>query len=124
MESNPSATVPDPAKESEARSWAMFMHLSLYCGKLFPLAGFILPFALWQMKKDTLPKIDAHGKVLMNWILSVLIYATIGTLLSFLCVGIFLLIPLVVAMFIFPIIGALKANSGEVWAYPLSIPFF
>ena len=25
---------------------------------------------------------------------------------------------------IFPIIGAIKANDGEVWPYPLSIRFF
>jgi uncharacterized Tic20 family protein len=38
-------------------------------------------------------------------------------------IGIPLLIALMVLMVVFPIIGAVKANDGKVWKYPLSIPF-
>ena len=119
----PTVTTAPDAKESEARSWAMFMHLSVLLGKFIPVAGFIVPIVMWQMKKDSLPKIDEHGKAITNWILSLLIYSTIVTASVFFCIGVFLLIPLLIVAFVFPIIGALKANEGVVWKYPGSIPF-
>jgi uncharacterized Tic20 family protein len=33
-------------------------------------------------------------------------------------------VALVIIGIVFPIIGGIKANNGEVWKYPLSIPFF
>jgi hypothetical protein len=33
-------------------------------------------------------------------------------------------IALVVCAIVFPIVGGIKANNGEVWRYPLSIAFF
>lgn len=44
-------------------------------------------------------------------------------LLLLVIVGIPLLILLGVIGIIFPIIGGIKANNGEVWKYPLSISF-
>jgi uncharacterized Tic20 family protein len=76
------------------------------------------------VKKDELPGIDVHGKNVANWILSKIIYAVISLILVLAIIGIPLLIALGVISIIFPIIGAIKANNGEVWKYPLSIPFF
>jgi uncharacterized protein len=39
-------------------------------------------------------------------------------------IGLPMLLTLIVVAIVFPIIGAIKANDGEVWKYPLSIPFF
>jgi len=39
-------------------------------------------------------------------------------------VGFILIWVLGLLALIFPIIGAIKANDGEVWPYPLSIRFF
>ena len=45
-------------------------------------------------------------------------------LLVFVLVGFPLLGILGVLSIVFPIIGAVKANEGTVWTYPLSIKFF
>ena len=113
-----------PNKERETRTWAMFLHFSLLAGYVAPIAGLIAPIIIWQVQKDKLPGIDEHGKVVVNWIISLILYAILSTLLSFIFIGIPMLIVLIVATIIFPIIGGIKANDGQLWKYPLSIPFF
>ena len=113
-----------PSADQDTRQWATYLHLSLLAGLLLPGAGYILPIVLWQVKKNELPGIDAHGKVVANWLVSALIYGAVCGILCFLLVGLPLLGVLGLLSLVFPIIGALKANEGIVWAYPLSIRFF
>ena len=110
--------------EKDGRQWALFIHLSQFACYFVPLAGIILPIILWQLKKDELPGVDAHGRVVLNWSISVIIYAAICLLLCILFIGIPLLVVLGIVAFIFPIIGAIKANDGVLWKYPASIEFF
>ncbi|MGK7896812.1 MAG: DUF4870 domain-containing protein [Xenococcus sp. (in: cyanobacteria)] len=111
-------------KDKETRQWAMLLHLSQLAGLLVPLAGLIIPILIWQLKKEEMPELDVHGKIVVNWIISGLIYSVICFILVFLVIGIFLLIPLSIIAIVFPIIGAIKANEGRAWKYPLSISFF
>jgi uncharacterized Tic20 family protein len=104
--------------------WALFLHLSQLAGFIVPFAGWIAPVLIWQLKKEEMPALDPHGKVVVNWILSELIYGAIAAILIFVIIGIPLLIALAVIGIIFPIIGAVKADNGIVWEYPLSIKFF
>jgi len=110
--------------EQEARQWAMLLHFSLLAGLLIPLAGYIVPIVIWQLKKDELPGIDRHGRIVVNWIISWVLYFVLCVILAFIVIGIPLLIALLIVKIVFPIIGGIKANDGEVWKYPLSIPFF
>jgi uncharacterized Tic20 family protein len=105
------------------RQWAMLVHVSLLAGLAVPLAGFVLPIVLWQMKKEEMPGLDGHGRVVVNWMISSLIYWVVCVALAFLFVGIPLLVVLGVLSIVFPIIGGLKANDGVLWRYPLSIRF-
>ena len=111
-------------REHQTRQWAMFLHLSVFAGFVVPVAGLVLPIVLWQVKKAELPGIDPHGKVVVNWVLSAIIYALICIPLFLVIVGIPLLIAVGVLWIVFPIIGAIKASNGELWKYPLSISFF
>ena len=105
-------------------SWAMLIHLTQFCGYALPVLGWGVPLVLWLMKRDESEQIDAHGKIVMNWILSALIYGIVSFLLYFILIGIPLAIVLCIVGVVFPIIGAVKANNGELWPYPLSIRFF
>lgn len=115
------AIVIDP--EREARQWAFFLHLSQYAHTLLPLGGLILPIVLWQIKKNDYPSIDAHGKNVVNWAISMFIYFAVAIPLCFLLIGIPLMVVLGLAALVCPLIGAIKANNGEVWTYPGAIPF-
>jgi uncharacterized Tic20 family protein len=110
--------------EQQTRQWAMFLHLSQLAGFIVPFGGLIVPILIWQMKKDDLPELDTHGKIVANWIISEILYSFLCIPLFFVIIGVPLVIILGVLAVVFPIIGGIKANSGEVWKYPLSIPFF
>jgi uncharacterized Tic20 family protein len=110
--------------DAQTRQTAMFLHLSHFAGWVIPLAGLVAPLIIWQTKKNDMPAIDEHGKVVMNWVLSELIYVVVCVILIFVLIGIPLLMALAVISLVFPIVGGIKANNGELWKYPLSIPFF
>jgi uncharacterized protein len=110
--------------DQQTRQWAMFLHLSQLLNCVAPPLGLVAPIVLWQIQKTKLPGIDAHGKVVCNWIISSIFYSFVCVPLAFVIVGFPLLMILAAMAIIFPIIGGIKANNGEVWKYPLSIPFF
>jgi uncharacterized protein len=107
--------------EQQTRQWAMFLHLSQLLNFILPLAGLILPIVIWQVKKEQLPQIDAHGKIVLNWMISALLYSIVVSVTIILLPLVFVVLILAI---VFPIIGGIKANNGEVWKYPMSIPFF
>lgn len=107
--------------EQEMRQWAMFLHLSQLAGYILPLLGLVVPIIIWQSKKDQFPILDVHGKNVINWIISELIYGAICFVLMFVVIGIPLLGILGILAVVFPIIGGIRANNGEVWRYPFTI---
>ena len=120
-EAPPSETPATDGGDKDANMWAMFVHFSLLVGFVIPYVGWVVPIILWQVKKNDMPSIDAHGKIVVNWIISALIYSVVCFILTFLIIGIFGFIALAIMTFVFAIIGGIKANNGEVWPYPLSL---
>ena len=104
-------------------TYCMLLHLSQLLGG-GTLVGFAAPIVLWALVKDRSPLVDLHGKIVLNWLVSFLIYMLAAGLLCIVFVGFFILPILVVLAVVFPIIGGIKANEGVVWKYPLSIAFF
>lgn len=114
---------PSQLQTPEQKQWGLFLHLSQFLNFLVPFGGVIAPIVIWQIKKEEMPALDAHGKMVANWIISSLIYGLVSLVLTVILVGILGLIALVVMGIVFPIIGAVKANNGEFWEYPLTIKF-
>jgi uncharacterized Tic20 family protein len=110
-------------EDQRTREWAMWLHLSLFAGLVVPLLGLIAPFVIWQVKKEELPGIDPHGLIVMNWIISLIIYGIAFFVLSFLLIGIPFLIALAIAAIVYPILGGIRASRGQVWRYPFSLRF-
>src|SRR5215204_1737478 len=104
----------------DEKQMGMFLHLSQLINIIIPPVGIIAPIVLWQMKKDEMPALDAHGKMIVNWLISSIIYAIISGILTLVIVGIFGLLAVGVLSVVFPIIGGIKANNGELWEYPLT----
>jgi uncharacterized protein len=109
---------------SNENAWSMFMHFSQLCAFLVPLAGLLVPIVMWQVKKDESMVIDKHGRNIVNWIITWIIMIMICMVLWRIYIGIPLLGIVMVLGIVFPIIGGIKANNGEVWQYPFSIKFF
>ena len=112
--------VPNPSSNQTA----MLLHFSQYLGFLFPLLGFAAPILIWQLKKDTIPELDIHGRIIANWMLSSLIYSIVSIALVFVFIGFIGLLLIGLLSVIYPMVGGIKANDGTPWDYPGSIRFF
>lgn len=110
--------------QMDDKTWALIIHLSQFCGFLIPLAGLVVPIVLWQVKKNESLLIDQHGRIVANWMLTAFIAGVVCFMLSFVLIGIPLLIVLGLLCIVFPIVGAIKANDGVAWPYPGSYRFF
>jgi len=114
---------PSALQTSEQRQMGMFLHLSQLTNVIFFPIGVILPIVLWQTQKEKMPALDAHGKMVANWMISVTIYAVISVILMIVIIGFLTILAVAVMGILFPIIGAVKANNGELWEYPVTIKF-
>ena len=104
-------------------TYLALMHLSQFAGFVICGLGFILPIIMWTSRSED-KEIDAHGKNIMNFMLSMLIYTVILVPLCFLLIGLPFLLILGVLEIVFVIVAAVKATNGVYWKYPLSIAFF
>lgn len=107
--------------DANTRNWAMILHLSLLSGFIIPLAGLVAPIAIWQLKKEEMPELDEHGRMILNFIISMFIYGVVSGILVVVFIGVLMLIALGIMGVVFPIIGGIKANNGEFWKYPLTL---
>lgn len=105
------------------RQWAVICHLSALSGYIIPFGNLIVPIIIWSMKKQEMPMVDEHGKEVINFQISFMIWMFLSGILIVLLVGIVFLIILVVLQVVLVIIGAIKADSGQLYKYPLTIQF-
>jgi uncharacterized protein len=105
----------------QQKQFGMLVHLS---GIVFPLLGALVGYLVWKDKGET---IAAHTRSALNFSIAVAIYFAVANTLA--VVAFFLVIPLFlpVIVWIFYVImcilAGVKANSGELFKYPLSITF-
>jgi uncharacterized Tic20 family protein len=127
----------------ESKTYFMLMHIM---GFLF----FPVVIVMWAVAKDKDVLADIHGKIIFNWLLSLLFYAIIVLLWSIpflffafdiiphgtpafvnmiVCIVVFsiciVIFPiLAICVIVFPFYAAYKASKGEVWKYRYSFSFF
>ena len=114
---------PSNLQTTEQKQMGLFLHLSQLANVIFFPLGIIAPILIWQTQKDKIPALDAHGKMVTNWMISMTIYAFASFVLMFVLIGFLTILAVGLMGIIFPIIGAIKANNGEFWEYPLTIKF-
>ena len=108
----------------DVRNWAMLCHLSALVGLLGNGIGFFLgPLIVWLIKKEEHPFINDQGKEAVNFQITMFIAFMIALVLSFVLIGIPLLLALGVLEIVFPIIAAIQASNGTNYRYPLAIRF-
>lgn len=125
-----------PPRPEDERLYATLIHLSGLLW-LFGVPGIVGVLIIWLLQRDRSPFVDAHGKSAMNFQLSLMVYglalaimAIAGALLTVVLVGFVLLVPaivLTIALLVFQVVvailGAVEANRGGHFRYPLAIPF-
>ncbi len=113
--------------DSDERSMALVAHLSTIVA-LIVSAGwlsFVGPLVVWLIYKDRSDFVrrSAAGAFNFNiglWLLSLLGWLCVITLIGAV-IGIPILIFAAIAQIIFHIIGAMRANKGEVYNYPFQV---
>ena len=115
------------------KNYSTITHLSGFAGWFFPFGNIIAPLLLWIAKKNESSYIDSHGKVAVNFQLSILLYClllviliipitifTLGLGLVAVLVG---FIPAIILKIILIISASIKATNGEFYHYPYTIDF-
>lgn len=135
-----------PRPTGDERQSAMLCHLLGFAHLIFPLAGILAPFLLWNSKKDDSDFIDRHGKEAVNFqitfglIILLFVVLMFGSIAQFFTStgtspasiessfgGIFLvglcgaLVGL--AEVILMVLAAVAASSGREFSYPIRIRF-
>ncbi|EDM44798.1 hypothetical protein SCB49_14540 [unidentified eubacterium SCB49] len=92
----------------------MLTHLSQLLTYVTGIGGFIVPLIIWLTKKDEIADLDEHGKAIINFQITMFIFAAISVplILAF-GLGILTLIFVGIVSFVMPIVNAIKANNGE-----------
>jgi uncharacterized Tic20 family protein len=105
------------------RNWAMFCHLSAFAGFFFPFGGIIGPLICWLSRRDEYEWVKVNGRNSLNFHLSILLYMILVAPLCIIIIGFPIIGFLFLLKIICIIIGSVKAAKGELFKYPISIPF-
>ncbi len=110
-------------EENRSRVWATLCHLSalLFFVGIVPFGHLIGPLVVWLVKRHDYPSVEQHGKESLNFQISMTIYALVAIVLTFILIGIPLLIGLIIADMILVIVASVKTSNGEEFRYPCTI---
>ena len=67
---------------SNEKSSATLIHLTTLCQYIIPFSNFILPLLIWSNKKNDSKFIDHHGKQVLNFQLSILLYTVVFLIIA------------------------------------------
>lgn len=106
----------------EDRTMASLTHLSGLAGYLIPFAGVLVPIIIWVVRSDSkVISSIAKQALLLNLVAFLLFCASWILFITIILIPLVILMWIVLALgaFALPIIGAIKANQGEYYKYPM-----
>lgn len=106
-----------PLSPADEKTWAILTHI----GGIF--FSFLPALIVYLVCKDRGPFIRQHSASALNFQLTMLIAALLGSVLIFAVIGIFVVMAVSIVVIVFSIIAAIAANNGQWYRYPLSIEF-
>ena len=125
----PSAPRPQYRAQGDDRTIAVLTHLSGLIGALVSVGwlGFVGPLVVWLVYKDRNPFLRATSAGSFNfnlsmWLLNVAAWVCLFTVIL-IPVAVVLWILAAVLLVVCHVLAVLKANKGEVYRYPLQLPF-
>jgi uncharacterized Tic20 family protein len=111
--------------ETEEKNQAMLCHLMVFSGFIIPFGNVLGPLVVWLMNRKKSEFVDYHGKIAINFQLTLLMFLFGSTALlafnSFLAIILGPVILLLLPYSLFVVISsAIKANNGEYTEITLS----
>ncbi|WP_062133086.1 DUF4870 domain-containing protein [Demequina aestuarii] len=120
-----------PMLESEARTWAMLVHI-IAAAAIVLSAGtlaFVAPLVVWLLYRERSALVDYHGKQNLNLQLTLLVVGVSAIVIGLVTFGVAFLITLPalfaygVYALVISIIAGVKANAGEYYPIGFTIRF-
>jgi uncharacterized Tic20 family protein len=118
MDSTTLQSPPPLRSAGDDKALIIICHLSSLLG-----VGIIMPLIVYLIKKDEPGRTAAHAAEVLNFHLSLVIYALCAIPLIFIFVGIFVYFAIAIGSLVCAIIAAIKASEGVLYRYPLCIRF-
>lgn len=101
------------------QTFCTLLHLGIFAGYIIPLLGWILPIVMWLTERERSNRIDQHGKIVANWLITYFIFGVVLAIIPI--IGWLAGIVMLICNIIFAIMGAVKASEGGMYQYPLSL---
>ena len=104
-----------PLSDSDQRMWATIAHIGPV------IASFVAPLVIWLVFKGRGQFVEEQAKEALNFQITVAIAAVAISIITAITLGIggILYLAFIVAL-VFMIMGAIAANKGEAYRYPLN----
>jgi uncharacterized Tic20 family protein len=91
----------------------VIMHLSQLATFMIAFGSILIPLMIWLTQKEKIKDLDAHGKQILNFQFSLLIYSFICIPLVFIGIGILGLIVILILSIVYPIKNAMRASNEQ-----------
>ncbi|HWS58454.1 MAG TPA: DUF4870 domain-containing protein [Actinotalea sp.] len=104
-----------PLSDADQRLWAMLSHI----GAIF--IGFLAPLIVWLVYKGRGQFVEEQAKESLNFQIMIAIAYVVGSVTSFLGIGLLILLVAWVFSIVFVIIAGIAANKGEAYRYPINL---
>lgn len=115
---------PGAAPTEKERTWGMLAHLSALAFFVMPPIGIVLgPLAVWLLRRDQSPYVEAHAREALNFNITVLLGWVACLLLLLVFIGVLLGAALFVTWLVLILVAAIKASEGASYHYPFALRF-
>ena len=125
VEVNELLPIDNPNEEIIERKWMLLLHATPFIGLILPFANIFFPVFLWIHKANDNKVYDRHGRAVINFHCSIMLYFIISLLLFFPFPGMNFFGTGAVVLFgiITTFVNVMSALSHGTFRYPLSLPF-
>ena len=116
-EQSPQPPAAQPLSPADEKLWATLIHAGgIVLGVISPLVGYLV-------LKDRSGFVRDNARNALNFQILIAIAYVAGIILSIVFIGLLVVIAAGVISVVFSIMGAVAANRGEVYRYPLTVAF-
>ena len=122
---SPVAAIDVSQSITTSKKWLLLLHLLPAVGIIIPFANVVFPLILWAYKRDESPQLDAQGRAVINFHLTITLVLILGLtlLVLYFYVGLVLLLLTVVGALLSVFRNTQRVLQNRPCRYPLSLKF-
>ena len=111
----------DPFAQHWEKGFSVGMHLTTLAMMFF--VPVVPALVMWLIRRNESPFVDDHGKEVVNFQISLVIYAIVSSILTVVFIGVVLWVAVLALGLVGMIMGAVAAGHGRYFRYPACIRF-